>query len=82
MNALKNSSSISQKTKHKASRTPFAITSFFENMKFYKKSHLVQMQFIQDFVLMIAKGYMLFVVENPWLKQIMFHLCGQVKFPF
>jgi hypothetical protein len=51
-------------------------------MKFYKKSHLVQMQFIQDFVLMIAKGYVLFVVVSLWFKQIMFHLCGQVQSPF
>ncbi len=42
------------------------MTSFFENVKLYKKSmHLVQMQFIQDLLLMIIKGYMsLFVVEN------------------
>ncbi len=46
--------------------TPSTMTSFFENVKLYKKSmHLVQMQFIQDLLLMIIKGYMsLFVVEN------------------
>jgi hypothetical protein len=39
--------------------------NIFLNVKPYKNPHLVQMQFIQDLVLIIAKGYMpLFVVES------------------
>jgi len=34
-------------------------------------------------MLMITKGYMLlFLVENFWLRQVWFHLCGQVQFLF
>jgi hypothetical protein len=45
--------------------------------------HLVQMQFIQDFLLMIIKGFMsLFVVESLWLRQMVFHLYVQVQFSF
>ncbi len=64
--------------------TPMAMTSFCEGVKFYKKSmHLVQMQFIQDLLLMIIKGYMsLFVVESFWLRQMVFHLYVQVQFSF
>jgi len=45
---------------------PIAITNFFGSMKHYKKSNPIQMGFIEDFVLMIAKGYMpLSIVESP-----------------
>ncbi len=41
------------------------------------------MGFIEDLILMIAKENMpLFVVESPWLRQMVLCLCGQVKFPF
>ncbi len=60
--------------------TPLAMTSFCESVKLYKKSmHLVQMQFIQDLLLMIIKGYMfLFVAESLWLRQMAFQLYVQV----
>jgi hypothetical protein len=49
---LKNSTSIWQKIKHKASITPFAIISFFENVKLYKKnspcSNVVHSRFCVD----------------------------------
>ncbi len=57
-NALENNIGKWEKTKHRTLVTPLAITSFFGSVKLYKKSHHVQMQFIQDLVLMIAKGYM------------------------
>jgi len=42
----------------------------------------MQMGFIEDLVLVIVKGYMpLSIVGNPWLKQMVLHLCGQVRFP-
>jgi hypothetical protein len=64
--------------------TPLAMTGFCESVKFYKKSmHLIQMQFIQDLLLMIIKGYMsLFVLESLCLRQMVFHLYVQVQFSF
>jgi hypothetical protein len=45
----------------------------------YRKSNLIQMGFIEDLVLMITKGYMpLSIVESPWLKRMVLHLCGQI----
>jgi hypothetical protein len=56
---------------------------FFGNVRPYKKSNLIKIGFIEDLVLMIAKGNTpLFVVESPWLRQMVLCLCGQVKFPF
>jgi hypothetical protein len=61
---------------------PIAIINFLGGMKHYKKSNPIQMGFTEDFVLMIAKGYMpLSIVESPWLKQMVLHLCGQIQFP-
>jgi hypothetical protein len=41
------------------------------------------MEFTQDLVLMITKSSMsLFVVENPWLRQIMLHFYSQIQCPF
>ncbi len=52
MSALKNSTSIWQKTKHKAFITPFTITKFFFNLKLYKKispcSNVVHSRFCVD----------------------------------
>jgi hypothetical protein len=56
-----------QKCKQKAFATPITITNVFGNVRPYKKSNPIQMGFIEDLVLMIAKENMpLFVVESPW----------------
>jgi hypothetical protein len=37
---------------------------------------------LEDLVLYIAKGYRpLFSIENPWLKHLILHQCGHVRFP-
>jgi hypothetical protein len=54
------------KCKSRAFVTPSAITNFFGNVRPYKKCHIVQIGFIKDLVLMIAKSYMpLFIVKSP-----------------
>jgi hypothetical protein len=41
------------------------------------------MGFIEDLVLMIVEGYMpLSIVQSPWLRWMVLHLCDQVWFPF
>jgi hypothetical protein len=41
------------------------------------------MGFIEDFVLMIAKGYMpMSIMQSPWLRWMELRPCGQVWFPF
>lgn len=67
-----------QKWKHKAFATLTTIINFSENVRPYKNSNPIQMGFIDDLVLMIVNGYMcLFIVDNPWLKQMVLCLCGQ-----
>jgi hypothetical protein len=72
-----------KKCKQKAFATPIIIMKFFGNVRPYKKSNLIQLGFIEDLVLMIAKGYMpLSIVESPWLRQMVLHHHGQVQFLF
>jgi hypothetical protein len=68
------------KCKKKTFVMPSTIPSSFESVKFYKKCHLVQIEFIEDLLLiMIFKGYILwFIVKSPWLKRMMLCFCGQV----
>jgi hypothetical protein len=48
-------------------------------VKPYKKSNPIQMGFIENLVLMIAKGYMpLPIVESLWLRRMVLCLCDQV----
>jgi hypothetical protein len=47
-------------------------------VKPYKKSNPIQMGFIENLILMIAKGYMpLSIVESPWLRRMVLCLCDQ-----
>jgi len=48
---------------------PTTIIIFFGGVRPYKKSNPIQMGFIEDLGLMIAKGYMpLSIVESPRLR--------------
>jgi hypothetical protein len=68
-----------QKCKQKAFVTLMAIMNFFKYVKPYKKCNPTQMRFIEDLVLMIAKGCMPFsIVESLSLKWMVLCNCGQV----
>jgi hypothetical protein len=54
------------KCKSRAFVTPSTIINFFGSVRPFKKCHIVQIGFIKNLVLMIAKIYMpLSIVKNP-----------------
>ncbi len=57
--------------------------NFFGNQCIYHKSNLVQEVFFRGFSVIYCKRILTFVFfENPWLKQLVLHQCGHVRFPF
>ena len=62
--------------------TPGAISSSFSSSVPYKKHNEQQKSFIEDLVLLIAKGYHpLSSVENIWLRRFALHRDPRVVFP-
>jgi len=56
---------------------------FFGKCEPYKKSNPIELGFIEDLVLMIAKGYMpLSIVESPWLRRMVFTIVVKFNFLF
>jgi hypothetical protein len=61
---------------------PSQIIDFFNSQRPYNKFDLTQQTFLEDLVLYITKGYQpLSSIENPWLKHLILHQCGHIKFP-
>jgi hypothetical protein len=58
-----------------------SIANFFNSGVPYKKTNLIQKQFLKDSILHITKGYCpLSSIENISLKRFIFHLCIWVVF--
>jgi hypothetical protein len=71
-----------QKGKKRKSLPPSSITEFFSSARPYKKCDTMQIRFIEDLVLLIAKGSVaLSIVENPWLRRLVLRCDARVVFP-
>ena len=71
-----------QKGKKRKSLPPSSITEFFSSAQPYKKCDTMQIRFIEDLVLLIAKGNIpLSMVENPWLRRLVLRCDARVVFP-
>jgi hypothetical protein len=72
------------KNTRKQKGTPLSqITRFFGSKIPYLKNYPIQLAFVDDLALYIAKGHRpLSYVENPWLRRIVMHQTPKVVFPF
>jgi hypothetical protein len=70
-------------TRKQKGMPPSQITRFLGSKIPYLKNYPIQLAFVDDLALYIAKGHRpLAYVENPWLKHIVMHQNPKVVFPF
>jgi hypothetical protein len=71
-----------EKNKKHKGVAPSTITKYFGTQQPYKNSYPMQIRFIKNLVLFVAKGYeILFIVECFWFHRLVMRQNGKVRFP-